>query len=101
MDITELILNDHREQRRMFALLDELGNDPDRLAPVWHRLAVLLEVHADAEEQLFYPRPLQAGGGAGGEDSPAVPPAACRCHSVPGATTGVRSTQTGKVTPRG
>ena len=70
MDITELILRDHDEQRRMFALLDDLGTDPSRLAPVWHRLAVLLEVHADAEEQLFYPRLLRSGEGAAEADSP-------------------------------
>ena len=61
MDIVELILADHHEQRRMFALLDEIGNDPDLLQPVWKRLSVLLEVHADAEERLFYPRLLEAG----------------------------------------
>ena len=71
MDITELILSDHHEQRRMFALLDEAGDDPARLGPIWNRLAILLEVHADAEEQLFYPRLLDAGTGAGGMDSAA------------------------------
>jgi hypothetical protein len=65
MDITELILSDHREQRRMFALLDEAGTVPARLEPLWRRLSVLLEVHADAEERLFYPRLLHAGTGAG------------------------------------
>ncbi|MDA8324213.1 MAG: hemerythrin domain-containing protein [Actinomycetota bacterium] len=70
MDITELILADHREQRRMFALLDEIGDDPDRLGPVWRRLAVLLEVHADAEERLFYPRLLAVGSGAGDSAGP-------------------------------
>jgi hypothetical protein len=68
MDIVELILADHHEQRRMFALLDEIGDDPDLLQPVWKRLSVLLEVHADAEERLFYPRLLEAGAGAGGAD---------------------------------
>jgi hypothetical protein len=68
MDIVELILADHHEQRRMFALLDELGDDPALLEPVWHRLSVLLEVHADAEEQLFYPRLLDLGQGAGDAD---------------------------------
>ena len=53
----------------MFALLDEVGDDPDRLGPVWHRLSVLLEVHADAEERLFYPQLLRKGSGAGGEES--------------------------------
>ncbi len=69
MDITQRILADHEEQRRMFALLDELGNDPERLTPVWQRLAVLLEVHADAEERLFYPRLLSVGEGADGAPS--------------------------------
>jgi hypothetical protein len=66
VDITELILADHHEQRRMFAFLDEIGNDPGQLAPVWNRLSILLEVHADAEERLFYPHLLGAGTGAGG-----------------------------------
>ena len=69
MDITEQILADHHEQRRMFALLDEIGQDPERLKPVWDRLSVLLEVHADAEERLFYPRLLSVGTGAGGGGS--------------------------------
>lgn len=69
MDITELILSDHHEQRRLFALLDEVGHDPARLEPVWRRLSVLLEVHADAEERLFYPRLLHIGTGADGADS--------------------------------
>ncbi len=72
MDITELILQDHHEQRRMFAILDEIDRgDHRRLAAVWERLAILLEVHADAEEELFYPRLLDVGHGAGGEGSPA------------------------------
>ena len=69
MDITEQILADHHEQRRMFALLDEIGQDPERLKPVWDRLSVLLEVHADAEERLFYPRLLNVGTGADGAGS--------------------------------
>lgn len=70
MDITEQILADHQEQRRMFALLDELGaDDAEPLAPVWERLAILLEVHADAEERLFYPRLLGIGTGSADADS--------------------------------
>jgi hypothetical protein len=68
MDVTELILHDHDDQRRMFAILDETDPaDHRKLAAVWARLAILLEVHADAEEQLFYPRLLDVGHGAGGE----------------------------------
>jgi hypothetical protein len=69
MDITELILSDHQEQRRLFAVLDEAGRDPARLEPVWRRLSILLEVHADAEERLFYPRLLGVGSGADGANS--------------------------------
>lgn len=71
MDITELILSDHHEQRRMFAVLDELREAPaEQIAPVWDRLKVLLEVHAEAEEELFYPKLLEVGHGAGSKDSP-------------------------------
>ena len=70
MDITELILHDHHEQRRQFALLDEAGDDPAVLGPLWDQLAALLEVHDAAEEKIFYPRLLDTGQGAGGEDGP-------------------------------
>src|SRR5581483_11079307 len=47
VDITEVILAQHGEQRRMFALLDDIDpTDTPTLAAVWARLAVLLEVHA-------------------------------------------------------
>lgn len=60
MDITELILSDHHEQRRMFAMLDEV-TDPKVLGPLWTRLAAMLEVHAQAEELFFYPELLKLG----------------------------------------
>ena len=64
MDITEVILEQHHEQRRMFAVLDELPrDDTEALAAVWGRLQVLLEVHAEAEERFFYPRLLRLGRG--------------------------------------
>ncbi len=70
MDITELILNDHHEQRRMFAMLDDLDRtDTAALTAIWTRLRILLEVHAAAEEALFYPRLLELGVGAGSKDS--------------------------------
>jgi hypothetical protein len=64
MDITEVILEQHHEQRRAFAILDEMPRD-DRigLAAIWGRLEVLLEVHAEAEERFFYPRLLGLGKG--------------------------------------
>jgi hypothetical protein len=56
MDITQLILDDHHEQRRRFALLEEVDSaDVAALSDVWARLAVFLEIHAAAEEETFYP----------------------------------------------
>jgi hypothetical protein len=68
MDITQLIADDHAEQRRLFALIDELGPD-DRAAlqAVWKRLRVLLDTHALAEERFFYPELLKIGRGADSE----------------------------------
>lgn len=70
MDIVEVILSDHHEQRRRFALLDEMHKcEPSDLDAVWEQLRILLEVHAKAEEELFYPALLELGTGAGGKDS--------------------------------
>ncbi len=72
MDITELILHQHHDQRRAFALLDDVSHeDAATLGTVWSRLKVLLEVHAEAEEKFFYPRLLKLGTGGGGADSAA------------------------------
>ena len=70
MDITEIILTQHHEQRQAFAYLDEIDpKDTAALTAVWDRLAVLLEVHAEAEEKFFYPRLLKVGTGAADADS--------------------------------
>ena len=62
MDITEVILSDHHDQRRMFALLDEVDrSDARTLGALWTRLAAMLEVHAQAEELFFYPELLKLG----------------------------------------
>jgi uncharacterized protein with von Willebrand factor type A (vWA) domain len=67
MDITQLILDDHHEQRRRFAILEQIDRgDTETLEAVWARLAAFLEVHAAAEEEIFYPQLLQAGISAGG-----------------------------------
>jgi Hemerythrin HHE cation binding domain len=56
MDITQLILDDHHEQRRRFALLEQMDSaSVAALSAVWARMAVFLEVHAAAEEEIFYP----------------------------------------------
>jgi hypothetical protein len=60
MDITELILSDHHRQRQAFAVLDDIDrSDTQRLALVWGDLAEFLEVHAAAEELVFYPELLR------------------------------------------
>ena len=70
MDVTEVILHQHAEQRRMFAMLEEWPrDDTDGLAALWSRLEILLEVHAEAEEQFFYPELVRLGTGGGDADS--------------------------------
>ncbi|MEU1983424.1 hemerythrin domain-containing protein [Nocardia sp. NPDC019395] len=62
MDITQLILDDHHEQRRLFAILEEIDRrDTGVLSAIWSRLAAFLELHAQAEEEIFYPALLQVG----------------------------------------
>jgi hypothetical protein len=68
MDITQLILDDHHEQRRLFAILEQIPDDNAlALKTVWKRLSTFLEVHAKAEEEIFYPALLTVGEGAGGQ----------------------------------
>ena len=62
MDITQLILDDHHEQRRLFAILEQIDrSDAGTLSAVWTRLGSFLELHAAAEEAIFYPALLQVG----------------------------------------
>jgi Hemerythrin HHE cation binding domain len=62
VDITQLILDDHHEQRRLFAILEQIDrSNPSALGAVWGRLSAFLEVHAAAEEAIFYPVLLQVG----------------------------------------
>ena len=52
MDITQLILDDHAEQRRLFAIIEQIDpKDTDALSAVWSRLSAFLDVHAEAEER--------------------------------------------------
>lgn len=69
MDITQLILDEHGQQRHLFALIDEIDrSDTPALAAVWGRLRALLDAHAEAEERFFYPRLMQVGEGANDAD---------------------------------
>jgi hypothetical protein len=66
LDITQLILDDHHEQRRLFAILEQVNRaDGANLAVVWARLSGFLETHAAAEEEIFYPELLKVGKLAG------------------------------------
>ena len=61
VDITQLILDDHHEQRRLFAIIEQIDrSDTEALSAVWGRLT-FLEVHAAAEEAIFYPELLKVG----------------------------------------
>jgi hypothetical protein len=70
MDITQLILDEHAQQRQLFALIEQVDRtDTDSLAALWSRLRALLDAHAEAEERHFYPRLMTIGKGANDADS--------------------------------
>jgi len=58
-DIDVLVLDEHEVFRRSFTRIETL-DDPAQLAQQWRELADGLEVHASAEETIFYPELLQA-----------------------------------------
>jgi iron-sulfur cluster repair protein YtfE (RIC family) len=64
-DIIDLILRDHTWFREQFAELDTLraSKDPDldAIGAVWDALATKLDLHADIEEEIFYPELLRLG----------------------------------------
>jgi hypothetical protein len=71
VDITQVILDDHAEQRRLFAAIEDIGPEhPAEVAAVWSRLSALLDTHAEAEEEIFYPRLVRLG--RSGRDEEAV-----------------------------
>ncbi|MFN2451094.1 MAG: hemerythrin domain-containing protein [Candidatus Dormibacteria bacterium] len=71
-DICDLILDDHETFRRRYAELDEHRDDTDALARVWMPLAELLDVHAAAEETVFYPELLRRAADADDETVDAI-----------------------------
>ncbi|MCW2778199.1 MAG: hypothetical protein JWN17_1924 [Frankiales bacterium] len=73
MDITDLILADHHRQRLAFAVLDDVDpSDTERLGALWGDLAQFLEVHAAAEEAVFYPELLRLADEGGEETRDAI-----------------------------
>ena len=72
MDITQLILDEHGQQRALFAQIEQVDpKDTDALSALWSRLHALLDSHAEAEERFFYPRLMEIGKGANDADSAA------------------------------
>ena len=54
MDITQLVLDDHHEQRRLFAILAQIDRyETEALSAVWGRLAAFLEAAALVVEPLL------------------------------------------------
>jgi hypothetical protein len=71
VDITQLILDDHAEQRRLFAMIEQIDRDDvESLGAVWQRLAAFLDLHAEAEEEHFYPALLHLGKGSEPGETP-------------------------------
>jgi hypothetical protein len=59
-DIIELIYADHDWFRRNFFYLDDARSTED-LRAIWEPLALRLDTHAQAEEEIFYPELLKQG----------------------------------------
>ena len=70
-DITQLILDDHDTFRREFAALDD-AEGTEQLRAIWEPLAALLDLHAVAEETVFYPQLLRRGDDAEDETLDAI-----------------------------
>jgi len=73
VDITDLILDDHHRQRLAFARLDDVDRaDWENIGLIWNRLAQFLELHAAAEEAIFYPELLRQADQSGAETKDAI-----------------------------
>ncbi len=70
-DIADLILSEHELFRRAFAAIEAL-TDPTELKGAWQELADQLEVHASAEERIFYPALLKRVDDAEGDTEHAI-----------------------------
>ena len=67
-DITALILDDHHAFRVGFARLDD-AKGAELQGAVWEPLALHLEIHAEAEEEILYPHLLKRGGDEADEET--------------------------------
>jgi hemerythrin HHE cation binding domain-containing protein len=64
LDVTDLVLEDHHTLRLRFAALDDAQDMEgdgrvEALTVLWTDLANLLELHAQCEEEVFYPQLLK------------------------------------------
>jgi hypothetical protein len=66
-DIIALIHEDHDWFRRRFFNLDEARSEGE-LRAIWEALADRLDIHAQAEEEIFYPALLKKGEAGDPED---------------------------------
>ena len=66
-DIIDLIYADHDWFRKQFFYLDDAKSDAE-LAAIWEPLAIRLDTHAQAEEEVFYPVLLKEGDSGDPED---------------------------------
>jgi hypothetical protein len=66
-DIIDLIYEDHDWLRRHFFYLDH-ARTTEELTAVWEPLADRLDLHAEAEEEVFYPALLRRGRAGDPED---------------------------------
>ncbi|WP_436532421.1 hemerythrin domain-containing protein [Actinoplanes sp. HUAS TT8] len=66
-EITALIMEDHHTFRVGFARLDD-AEDEEQLRALWEPLALHLDIHADAEEEILYPHLLTDSGGEDAEE---------------------------------
>ena len=74
-DICDVVLEDHEQLRRGFAQLDDLrasGASAEDLGAVWQPLGDHLDLHAAAEEEIFYPELLSVGRRAEEETDDAI-----------------------------
>lgn len=75
-DVTQVILNEHTWFREQFAALDfqqaRTPLDVDAVRALWEPLAAKLDVHALAEETIFYPELLRVGKDAEDETLDAI-----------------------------
>jgi Hemerythrin HHE cation binding domain len=70
--VTDLIRVDHIWFRSQFAALESARGDVGTLASLWAALSARLEVHAAAEEALFYPRLLEDDADAADDTKDAI-----------------------------